>query len=144
MGRMWQTLLLMQWNPIFAWMPVETIVKEHQQEYYAALNSSDTNADSTNFIVFMLKVIQRTLKEIKVNEKKITVKITQKITVNQEKILAAVKENPFVTQEELSEIVGIAKLNIIKNMKKLQENGLLRRVGADKNGHWEIISEGSQ
>ena len=144
MGRLWQTVILKEWKGIFAWLPIETLIKENQQEYYAALNSSDTNADSTNFIVFMLEVIQRTLKEIKANEKKITVKITQKITVNQEKILAAVKENPFVTQEELSEIVGIAKLNIIKNMKKLQENGLLRRVGADKNGHWEIISEGSQ
>ena len=144
MGRLWQTVILKEWKGIFAWLPIETLIKENQQEYYAALNSSDTNADSTNFIVFMLEVIQKTLKEIKANEKKITVKITQKITVNQEKILAAVKENPFVTQEELSEIVGIAKLNIIKNMKKLQENGLLRRVGADKNGHWEIISEDAQ
>ena len=144
MGRLWQTVILKEWKGIFAWLPIETLIKENQQEYYAALNSSDTNADSTNFIVFMLEVIQRTLKEIKANEKKITVKIGVKITANQKKILAAVKQNPFVTQEELSEIVGIAKLNIIKNMKKLQENGLLRRVGADKNGHWEIISEGSQ
>ena len=50
-----------------------------------------------------------------------------------------IKENPLVTQEELSKIVGIARLNINKNMKKLQELGIIKRVGADKNGHWEVI-----
>ena len=54
-------------------------------------------------------------------------------------ILEAIRANPYVTQEELSEIVGIAKLNIHKNMKKLQEQNMLRRVGADKNGYWEIV-----
>lgn len=70
---------------------------------------------------------------------KITQKITVKITVNQQKIIDVIKENPFATQEELSNIVGIARLNINKNMKKLQEQGIIKRVGADKNGHWEVI-----
>ena len=34
MGRFWQTMLLSRWKGIFAWLPVETIVKEHQQDYY--------------------------------------------------------------------------------------------------------------
>ena len=70
---------------------------------------------------------------------KITQKITVKITVNQQKIIDVIKENPFATQEELSNIVGIARLNINKNMKKLQEQGIIKRIGADKNGHWEIL-----
>lgn len=71
---------------------------------------------------------------------KITVKITQKITVNQKKILDEIKKNPYITQKELSKNIGIARLNINKNMKKLQEQGIILRVGADKNGHWEIIN----
>ncbi len=70
---------------------------------------------------------------------KITQKITVKITANQQKIIGVIKENPFITQEELSSIVGIARFNINKNMKKLQEQGIIKRVGADKNGHWEVI-----
>ena len=70
---------------------------------------------------------------------KIAQKITVKITVNQQKIIDVIKENPFITQEELSSIVGIARLNINKNMKKLQEQGIIKRIGADKNGHWEVI-----
>lgn len=40
-----------------------------------------------------------------------------------------------------SETIGIAKKNIFNNMKKLQENGLLRRVGADKNGCWKVAEQ---
>ena len=44
-----------------------------------------------------------------------------------------------IDEEEISSIVGIARLNINKNMKKMQEQGIIKRVGADKNGHWEIL-----
>lgn len=141
MGRLWQTVILKEWKSVFAWLPIETLIKENQVEYYNALNSSDSDANSTNFIIFMLQTILRTIKEIIETEKKITPKITVKITANQKKILEAIKQNPFVTQEELSSIVGIAKLNINKNMKKLQEQGIIERVGADKNGKWIVCDE---
>lgn len=57
MGRLWQTVILKEWKTFFAWLPVETIIKENQTEYYKALSASDTNADSTAFIEFMLDVI---------------------------------------------------------------------------------------
>ncbi len=142
MGRLWQTVILKEWKSIFAWIPVESLVKENQAEYYNALNSSDTDADSTKFIEFMLNLILRMVEEIISTEnaaKKITAKITIKITANQKKILDEIEKNPFITQDELSAKLGIARLNIIKNMKKLQENNIIRRVGATKNGHWEIV-----
>lgn len=141
MRRLWQTVILKEWKSVFAWLPIETLIKENQVEYYNALNSSDSDANSTNFTVFMLQTILRTIKEIIETEKKITLKITVKITANQKKILETIKQNPFVTQEELSSIVGIAKLNINKNMKKLQEQGIIERVGADKNGKWIVCDE---
>lgn len=63
MGRYWQTLLLSRWKGIFAWLPVETIVKKYQQEYYKAIAQSDAKGDSTDFIVFMLKCILQTISE---------------------------------------------------------------------------------
>ncbi len=138
MGRLWQTVILKEWKSVFAWLPVETLIKENQAEYYKVLNSSDSLGESTDFILFMLEIILKTITQIVETEKKITVKINAKITVNQKKILEAVKQNPFLTQEELSEIVGISKLNINKNMKKLQEADLLERIGADKNGKWQV------
>jgi Fic family protein len=57
MGRLWQSLILSQWNPLFAHIPVESLVHEHQREYYAVLNQSTAQADSAPFIEFMLKMI---------------------------------------------------------------------------------------
>ena len=146
MGRLWQTVILTEWRSVFAWLPIETLIKENQKSYYKALRISDKNSDSTAFIEFMLSVILKTIKDIIASElkntvkitRKITAKITQKITVNQRKIIAAIKNNPYITQDELSEAVGIARLNIIKNMKKLQEQNLIKRIGADKNGYWQV------
>jgi Fic family protein len=139
MGRLWQSVILKEWKEVFAWIPVETLIKENQSEYYNALNSSDKEADSSSFIEFMLSLLLKTIEEIIETEKKVTVKVPVKVSVNQQKILEAIQENPFVTQEELAQIIGLSRKSIIQNMKKLQDNGLLKRVGADKNGHWEVL-----
>lgn len=138
MGRLWQTVILKEWKEIFAWLPVETLIKENQKEYYNALGVSDSNANSSKFIEFMLSLILNTIEEIIETEKKVTVKVTQKVTVNQQKILNLIKENPFITQEELSKNIGIARKSIISNMKKLQDVGFIKRIGADKNGYWQL------
>lgn len=62
-GRLWHTLLLSRWNPIFAWLPVESIVHDRQEEYYGAINRSNDEASSTVFVEFMLSVIRETLGE---------------------------------------------------------------------------------
>ena len=139
-GRLWQTVILKEWKEVFAWIPVETLIKENQKEYYNALGVSDKSANSTKFIEFMLSIILTTIEEIIATEKKVTVKVTQKVTVNQKKIIEAIKENPNITQEKLAEIVGISRKSIIANMKHLQENGFIKRIGADKNGYWQVVS----
>lgn len=64
-GRLWHTLLLSKWNPLFAWLPVESIIHDRQSEYYRAINESNNAADSTCFIEFMLSAIKSALLEIK-------------------------------------------------------------------------------
>ncbi len=49
----------------------------------------------------------------------------------------------FATQDVLAEIVGISRKSIIQNMKKLQKSGMIRRIGADKNGYWEVVGRRS-
>lgn len=139
-GRLWQSAILKDWRNIFAWLPVESLIKEKQAEYYSALNVSDTSADSTFFIEFLLGLILSTIEDILESHVKVTVNVTQKVTVNQQRILELIKENPHITQKELTQAVGIARKNIVSNMKKLQEAGLLVRHGADKNGWWEVKS----
>ena len=57
MGRLWQQLLLMKEDPIFRYVPVEVLVKEHQKDYYRALELSDAAGESTAFIEFSLEMI---------------------------------------------------------------------------------------
>lgn len=140
MGRLWQTAILKEWHAVFAWLPVETLIKEHQADYYRALVASDNVGESTAFIEFMLTLILNTIEEIITSQKKVTAKVTVKVTVNQQKIIDSIKENPFVTQAALAERLNLTRKTIVSNMKKLQTNGLIRRIGADKNGHWEVVN----
>ena len=64
MGRLWHTLLLTAWKEILAWIPVETLVKKRQEEYYEALGKADKEADSTVFAEFMLTALRDALKDI--------------------------------------------------------------------------------
>lgn len=62
MGRLWQQLLLMKEDPIFEWIPLEVLIKEHQENYYHALGESDKKGESTPFIEFALTIISQALK----------------------------------------------------------------------------------
>ncbi len=62
LGRMWHSMLLGKWEKIFYWLPVETLIRTRQTDYYEALGKSDKAADSAVFVEFMLDVIFDTLK----------------------------------------------------------------------------------
>ena len=68
MGRMWQTLLLYRWKEIFAWLPIETMIHERQQEYYAALGQSNDADDCTVFVRFILQAIWDALERYAVSD----------------------------------------------------------------------------
>jgi len=57
MGRLWQSVILTNWNPAFNWIPVETVIRDRQQEYYNVLAICDKAGTSTQFIEFMLHAI---------------------------------------------------------------------------------------
>lgn len=63
-GRYWQTALLASWKPIFAWIPVESIIKDNQEKYYKAITLSTSQGKSNIFIEFMLDVINKAIKDI--------------------------------------------------------------------------------
>ena len=132
MGRMWQTLLLMQWNQIFAWIPVETIVKGHQQEYYAAIAASDISGKSTDFITFMLRCLLEALLEMDESNQKSNRKSNRKI-------LDAMRESSRISIRELQEITGLSESGVKKIIRKLREDGIVKRVGGAKGGHWEVL-----
>lgn len=64
MGRLWQTLILMENYPIFEFLPFETLISKDQDSYYKALAESDKSGKSTNFIEYMLNVIDISMGEL--------------------------------------------------------------------------------
>lgn len=113
MGRMWQTLLLYQWKPIFAWLPVETLIREQQEKYYQVLAESDKAADSGPFIEFLLQTIYDMLQEIAK-----TVQVSDQVTVQVKRLLNGLG-NDTLSAKELMERVGL------KHRPTFRENYLL-------------------
>lgn len=62
-GRLWQTLILARYNPIFEYIPVESQVHAHQREYYKVLEACDKKGDSTAFVEWMLGIVLQSLQE---------------------------------------------------------------------------------
>ena len=65
-------------------------------------------------------------------------RVPEKVTQNQRKILDLISQNQYITGAELSRAIGISERKIKTNIAKLKEKGILRRIGPDKGGHWEI------
>jgi Fic family protein len=63
MGRLWQTLILCHWKPLLAYLPVETVILERQDDYYRVLAEADKLAEATPFVEFMLQAIHDVMSE---------------------------------------------------------------------------------
>ena len=64
MGRLWQTLILMEEYPVFEFLPFETLISKTQDEYYKSLALSDKSGKSTYFIEYMLGVLEKSLESL--------------------------------------------------------------------------------
>jgi Fic family protein len=128
-GRLWQTLILAKWNPIFEWIPMESVVYEKRQDYYDALQAAQNANDSGVFIEFILSVLleaveaqaKRQADERKVSEdgkKSDGIKdglsdgIKDGLNGVQQKMLALISKKPTITIEVLSNELGINKRNV--------------------------------
>lgn len=136
MGRLWQTLILSKWHHLFLSLPLESVIKDHQEGYYLALEQSDSRADCSFFIEFMLTAIDETL------SKNATANASQNATVKTpDSIMQLIGENKSITRKEMADKIGKDLSTIARAIKKLQTQGLLKRVGSDKSGHWELIDQ---
>lgn len=107
-GRLWHTLLLSKWNPLFAWLPVESIIHHRQQEYYDAINASNDAGESTPFIGFMLSAIKASLIEaINLNDEVSDVKI-DKATLRWSKIQEYLQTHDYIMNADVRELCGVS------------------------------------
>ena len=136
MGRLWHSRILADWNPIFIHLPIENMILKNQAAYYKALEQSTDENDSGIFIDFMLEIIVKTMEN---SRKKSTINETVNETVNP--IIKYLKENPEISYEQLAEKMGKSRVTISRKISELKKAGIIKRIGADKNGYWQIIDE---
>jgi Fic family protein len=61
LGRLWQTLVLSRWKPVFQDLPLESVVRDHQTDYYRTLGEADKSGDCSGFILFLLEALRETI-----------------------------------------------------------------------------------
>ena len=141
MGRLWQTLILTQWRPELAWLPVESVVRDRQPAYYKALASADSDAEATPFVAFMLEALEQALDiALQQNDgvsKEVNDEVKIKLDGLDQQLLGYMRENPYVTQENLVVLSGKSLSTIQRHIRKLRQQHI-ERVGSDKSGYWQV------
>ena len=134
-------------NPkIAAFLKAYNFVKEFGEGFDRICREQEANgANVPSFRTdeFILKIMVPKVAE------KVTVNFTEKVNATEnvidvsqktsQKIIDLIKEDPYISTSKMAEIIGVDRRNIARNIKKLQEQGVVRRVGPDKGGFWEVI-----
>lgn len=127
MGRLWQTLILSKWKPLFAWLPVENLIYRHQKEYYSAIEASTASGNTTPFVLFMLGTIRDALLELDS-----TPEVTPELTPEVKRLLRA-----LTGEMSKQELMLVLELKDEKNFREKYlkiaiQAGLIERTVPDK------------
>lgn len=126
MGRLWQTLILMEQYPVFEFLPFETLISKNQIEYYEALSKSDKEGKSTKFIEYMLKIIDQSLSDLLENSVK---KLSDE---NRIQLFLEQIEHEFNRKDYLDFFKEISTSTASRDLKNAVESGLIKRNGDKK------------
>ena len=126
-GRLWHSLILSKWKKFFAWLPIESLVQKYQKEYYMAINNSNRDGKSTEFILFMLKIIKETLIEL-IEIQKVTDKNKEKI----KSLIEYLGKNNSINNKEAQNLLDISESAAKRFLNKLVKENILEAVGEYK------------
>ena len=139
-GRLWQSLILGRLNPIFEHLPVENMVYSNQQAYYHAINRSSDLGDSGPFIDFMLEEILNALVD---HQGKSNSDIADEKGLNyqQLRILGYLRADRHTTAAKIAADLDMSARQIERMLADMKAKGIIRRIGANRNGYWEIVDD---
>ena len=147
-GRLWQTLILSRWQPVLAFLPVETVIKSRQDEYYQQLSRADSQSDCTDFILFLLAALRDALAEAIAEQPaprpKMRVETQVEMRVEHkpktpELVLALLSAEPDLTLKEVALRLNKSTSTIERAASGLVKAGRLRFTGPRKSGRWELL-----
>ena len=139
-GRLWQSLILGRLNPVFEHLPVENMVYSNQQAYYHAINRSSDLGDSGPFIDFMLEEI---LNALVGHQGKSNADIADEKGLNyqQLRVLGYLRADRHTTAAKIAADLDMSARQIERMLADMKAKGIIRRIGANRNGYWEIVDD---
>ncbi len=99
LGRLWQTLILSRWKPLFAALPLESAVRDHRAEYYRALRDSGEAGESTGFVAFALRMIRNVVAGYLAAEHE-----SEQVTEQVERLVRAMDDGPLPARELMARL----------------------------------------
>jgi len=123
MGRLWQTIILSKVNPVFEFLPLETLIIQTQDEYYKALTISDKAGESTVFIEYMLKLIEDSLIEL--------LDYNNKVLTDIERIeyFISLNKGEFTRKDYMNVFKDISSATASRDIKKGVDIMLFEKIG---------------
>ena len=135
-GRLWHTLLLTHWKPMFAWLPVESMIHDRQDEYYQAINRSNNEAESTAFIEFMLSAIKEALLEAVQSGNTESTSVEEQRWLQIERFL---KKHGTITNADVREMLGVSPATANRVLAKNVEAGKIQKVRIGKSWGYSLL-----
>jgi Fic family protein len=124
MGRLWQTMILREYSPVFEFLPIETLIKERQQDYYDVLGKSDNQGASTSFIEFMLEIINQALEDL-LSSQNLNLKNIDRI----EAFRDIIGNDYFSRQDYLRQNKDISSATASRDLKEAVDKKILKKSG---------------
>ena len=132
LARFWFSLMLINYNKKFEFIPVEEEIYLKQEEYYSSIAECHNNGNANVFIKFIISTINSSLDKIIKNSNFVMNDI-------QNRIIELITNNNRITQNEIANIIGVNVRTIKRNFKVLIDNSIIERIGSDKTGYWQIL-----
>jgi Fic family protein len=133
MGRLWQTLLLAKWNPLFAWIPMESMLHRNRPQYYQAISDSRKINDSSVFIEFTLAALYEIITEQSKHQVRHRDKRQVELTDTQHAVLKSLKAKPL-SRKEIFAAIGMNgdSRSFKRHVEPLLDMGLIEMTVPDK------------
>ncbi|KAB1065985.1 Fic family protein [Salibacter halophilus] len=126
MGRLWQTLILMQKYPLFEYLPFETLISNDQDRYYKALSDSDKAGNSTSFIEYMLGVLDQSLDQV--------LNFKNRIVTQQDRLeyFVSLNKREFTRKDYMEVFKDISAATASRDLRKGVELDIFNKTGDKK------------
>ena len=136
MGRFWQTLLLSGYDDMFRWIPVESVIRTYQKEYYDVIEQSNASFDCTVFLEFMTGAIFRALNESVVSSLREESGIDN-LSFNEAALYAMIRDGYYRDVTQAAVQMGISRATVNRCLRSLKDKGLIVREGIRRGGVWK-------